>query len=254
MIFGKKRYQQDRAGLQNEQQPETQAPKAGHRARTYCHICGRTEGPFVSLPLPASLGGEGRFLRCQACVSRGPGFKLDRYVGGSNPRRHLYECPGCRALLFCHIPGIPDAYAQFGLKDCPRCGAPLPTGEQISFRAGKGEWELTRMSESRESVDDIRPVYEQLTASISKHPSLSRIASTALLVKTPSFTSTFSGKTHPPAYQIWVVHRNVEIDQDEAIPFLLGKLTSLRFAGSQRADVALKKEGLEIVERIKLGA
>lgn len=250
----KKLFGSDKERPTSKQQPGRQTKKQGSQTLTYCHICGATKGPFLRENFPPGVTDHPSFVRCQACVRKGPGFKLDPYIGQiSNPRRHLYECSGCGALLFCHVPRIPDAYAQFERKSCPQCGALLPTGDEIEFRVSEEDWEQVEKSSMKETLEEIRPLYERLASSITDHPNLSKIVSNTMIVKTPPWKSSFSDKEYPLAYHVWVVHHHVDIDQSEAIPFLLQKLVhgALSFASSQRLDAALQKEGLEIVEQTK---
>jgi len=218
--------------------------------KEYCLMSGETNVPFTTERFPPVFSSHTLFVRCRSCVSKGPGFKLERYIGSSNPMRYFIECTGCGALLFCHIPGIPDMYAQFKRTKCPKCEALLPTGSEIVFRVQRKKWEIAEKSSVKEEYDDILAFYTQMTSAITQHPNLSQIVTRTLLVKNPPYKSSFIDKVNPTAYQVWIVRQEVDIDQGDAIRFLLQMLVdgALKFYSSQRLDAALKKEGLEVIK------
>jgi hypothetical protein len=91
------------------------------------------------------------------------------------------------------------------------------------------------------SLEEMQPLYEMLTASVPKHPLLPKVVTDVILVNTPH------------GYDIWVIYEAASGVED-AIRVHLRKLVDRArpFSSSQSPEVALKKEGVTIVEQMKI--
>jgi len=211
---------------------------------TYCHVCAKPiKGAYSKENIPSGVTSHTVFIKCQSCSSDYPGITFADSAG-RNPTRSsfensFYECNGCGSLYFCSSKGIPFAYSGFSVEACPKCGQPLPTGAEIEFEPSDESRALQGGSPG--SLEKMQPLYKTLSESVPKHPSLSKIVTSIMLVNTPR------------GHDIWVIYQaEFDFNTERAIVTQLRKLVDgIAFSGSQALEYALK-DNMTIIEENKI--
>lgn len=108
------------------------------------------------------------------------------------------------------------------------------------------------MSSVKTNLNDLHPLYSKLCSIVAENDFLSKKIYYMLIVTKPERISS-SGESYPKAYQIWALHKSEPAVERELGNILSGSLKGeLFFAASADSKLALKREGVEIVEEMKL--